>query len=136
MKRILLLLLIFVFPFSLALPTLASDIEMPQAYDELIGSLDDGITEYLPDGMLSKDEGAVEDATLEMTKAEYWVKTVRQIVGAEWRNAVLLLLELCGLLIVSAIFNALGRSLSSDAMSGAVRFCVTTAIFASVIRLT
>ncbi len=113
----------------------ASGSTMPNGYTELTDSISDEVKERLPDEVFSENYADVGQAIEKMTDGIFWLDTILDMIRSEWQSAFLLFIELCALLIIASIFGALCRSLSSDALSGAVRFCSTTAIFASIIHI-
>ena len=109
--------------------------EMPDGYRDMIDGLGDEVEQYLPDGIYSGDTDDVGEAVEQMTGARFWMSTLYAIAEDELKGAVLLFTRLCGLVVIAAVFSALERSMASGAMSGALRFCTTTAVFAAVIPL-
>lgn len=106
---------------------------MPDGYGAVREALPEEILEQIPEDLLSEDSEAAGKAVEQVMSAEYLLGLLRELVGAELGSAMALLMKLCGLLILSAVFGAFRESLSSDALAGAVRFCSSSAIFASVI---
>ena len=109
--------------------------EMPDGYRDMIDGLGDEVEQYLPDGMHSSNTDDVGEAVEQMTGARFWMNTLYAIAENELKGAVLLFARLCGLVVIAAVFSALERSMTSGAMSGALRFCTTTAVFAAVIGI-
>ena len=133
MKRAFFLLLTLTIFFGLALHS--SAVELPEGFSDLTDSLPEDMKEYLPDGLFSEDSGDVSDALVEFTDGKNILAVILELFKSELTSSLKLFASLCGLLIISAVFNALCRSFSSEALSGAMRFCATTAIFASVIYM-
>ena len=109
--------------------------ELPEGFFELTDGIPEELLGYLPDGMLSDDGEAVGDALTELTDSRNIFAVLSDILKKEAMSSLLLFARLCGLLILSAVFNALMRSVSVDSLSGAVSFCATTAIFSSMIYM-
>ncbi len=133
MKKAFFLLLVLGLFFGLGAQTLA--VELPEGFSALTESLPEDMREYLPDGIFSEDGGEVSDALVEFTDGRNVFAVIFELFKSELTSSLKLFASLCGLLIISAVFNALCRSFSSDALSGAMRFCATTAVFASVIYM-
>ena len=127
------LLLFSVLLFGLAPHTLAA--ELPDGFSSLSDELPEDIKEYLPDGVFSEDCDEVAGSLVELTDGENILSILWGLFISELTSSLKLFASLCGLLIISAVFNALCRSFSSESLSGAMRFCATTAIFASVIYM-
>ncbi len=108
---------------------------LPEGFSELADTLPEDIRGELPEGVFSTDPEAVGSALGEITDTKNIFSFALQLLRTEMLSAVSLFAYICGLLLISSVFNALQRSMSSDAMSGAVRFCTGTAIFASVINI-
>ncbi|MBQ8849432.1 MAG: hypothetical protein IJ011_03750 [Clostridia bacterium] len=132
-KLFLFLSLFVCFCFFASLPVFGA--ELPEGFSELTDSLPEEVKEYLPDGIFSEDGEEVGEALSEMTDSKNIFAAVSDMLTDELTSSVVLFAKICGLLLISAVFGALGRSLSSDSLSGAVKFCATTAIFASIIHM-
>lgn len=113
----------------------AQESAMPDGYGELL----DGISEWggdkLPEKIYSQSPEDVGKAVNEMSSGRFWLNDIANEIRTRFSSGAALFAKLCGLLILSSIFGALSRSLSSESMAGAVRFCSTTAIFASIIYI-
>ncbi len=107
---------------------------MPDGFSSLIDLLGDDAS-VLPDGFFSDDATDVGEATMELTKISFWLDLLSRLLTDGLRSSFKLFLSLCVLVILSAIFGAVGRSLSSEALSGAVSFCSATVIMATVIHI-
>ena len=124
------LLLIFVTAFSAS----AEDL-MPDGYGELTQEVSEWSGDRLPEKIYSQSVDEVGEAVKEMSDGKFWLKEILAVMKERFFFSASLFIKLCGLLILASIFSALGRSLSSETMSGAVRFCTATAIFASIIYI-
>ena len=122
--------LIFVTSFSAS----AEDI-MPDGYGELTQKVSEWSEDRLPKEMYSQSVDDVGEAVKKMSDGKFWLKEISAVMKERIFFSASLFIKLCGLLILASIFGALSRSLSSDSMSGAVRFCTATAIFASIIYI-
>lgn len=109
--------------------------QMPEGYQELLGALPEEVESLLPEEIGAEDPETVGKAVEEMAGAEYLLVSVGELAGVELGRALRLFAELCGLLVLAAVFSALRGSFGSDALSNAFRFCTTTAIFAAIISL-
>ena len=106
---------------------------MPEGFSELTELLPEEVGELLPEGLDSEDPEAVGQALEELTGAERLLTYALELAGVELEASVRLFLRLCGLLLLAALFGVLRDTLGSGALSGAVRFCTTTAIFAAIL---
>ena len=109
--------------------------ELPDGFSELTDSIPEELLGYLPSGMFSEDGEEVGNALTELTDSRNIFTIISEMIRNEATSSFLLFVRLCGLLIISAVFNALMRSVASDSLSGAVSFCATTTIFASMIYM-
>ena len=131
---------IFVIAFLVALPLMsgtafAASYTMPEGYGELTDEVTEWGKDKLPDGIYSESAEEVGNAVKEMSDGKFWLKEIMGEIKTRFSYGAKLFAKLCGLLILASIFGALSRSLSSESMAGAVRFCTTTAIFASIIYI-
>ena len=84
-------------------------------------------------------EGAVESeedfaaSVEEMSSAGAVMGRILEILGLELGGALTLFCTLCALLVASAAFSSAGGAFLENTLGGAVRFCSSGAIFASVI---
>ena len=121
---------------TLSVPSFAKDTgDMPDGYRDAVDSLGEEGAEHLKDGMYSDDPSVVGEAVSQMSDSRFWIEVVFDEIENRLSSTALLFAKLCGLLVLASVFGALGRSLSSDTLSGAVRFCTTTAIFAAIIHI-
>lgn len=120
----------------LCLPVGASGVgvEMPEDYQSIPLQLPESVAELLPEGVDSSDPEEAMAAVAELISPEKLLSVVAKVSGVELRQSIRLLARLGGLLVIAAVLNALQSSLGSSALSGAVRFCTTTAIFAAIIH--
>ena len=135
MKRIFFLLSVICALSLFSLSVFAEEGDMPEGYGELIGDLGDDISERLPDGIFSDDADEVGESVSNMSESGFWFSVTEEILKETLASSAQLFMKLCGLIVLSAIFSAVSRSLSSDSMSSAVRFCSVSAIFASMIYI-
>ena len=107
--------------------------QMPEGYGAIADELPDSVRDRLPEGVDSESVEEAGEAISEMTDSRYLLTLLADLTGIEMVGALRLFAKLLGLLLLSAVFSALRSSLGSDALSGAVRFCSTAAIFAAMI---
>ena len=79
---------------------------VPEAYSSLAGELEGEMGDFLPDGISSSDIDVVGEAVSKMTSAEYVFSFLKYTVGVGLDDAVSLLVSLCGILVLSAVFSA------------------------------
>lgn len=109
--------------------------QMPHSYSEMLEGLPEEITPFLPDGIYSSDAEEAGKAVSDMSGADYIFSVIGELTGAKLGDALALLAALIGVIILSAIFGAVRNSLKSDALSKAVGFCSSCAIFSAVIAV-
>ncbi len=120
--------------FALSLTVFGEGGELPEGFAELSDSLPDEIRDNLPEGLLSDKAEDVGQGLSELTASRNIFSFLSSLIRSELLSSVSLFAYICGILLISSVFHALQRSVSSDAISGAVRFCTATAIFASIIH--
>ena len=91
---------------------------------EALGELFDGAVESEEDFAASVEE---------MSSAGAVMCRILEILGLELGGALTLFCTLCALLVASAAFSSAGGAFLGNTLGGAVRFCSSGAIFASVI---
>ena len=109
--------------------------DMPSEYYGVIDELPSEVSDKLPDGIYSNKTEDIGEALLEVVSVEYIMGFAAELVGDGLGDAVALAAHICGIVILSAIFEAMRKNLS-ESVSGAVGFCVTSAIFAAIIDVT
>ncbi len=107
--------------------------ELPSEYRELTDRLPEEVYEKLPPGLSMEDPEANAEAVKEMSSAGYIFGALRETLGVGLGQSLKLFAKLCGLLVLSSVFAALCSSFGSDSLSGAIRFCSTSAIFAAIL---
>ena len=113
----------------------AGAMELPEGFEDIADTLPEEVLENIPDGVFSGSGEESMNALIEMTDGKNVISVIVEVAKDELLSSVKLFAALCGLLIISSVFGALCRSFSSDTLSGAVRFCASTVIFASVIYM-
>ena len=108
---------------------------MPKEFSDCVSVIEDAVAENLPEGFYSNDVDKIGDASLELWQSGSWFSFIGELIEKSLPSATKLFLRLCVLVLISALFGAVGRSLSSEALSSAVRFCSSTAIMATVIKM-
>ena len=131
------LLLFFCLPISAdETEALSYDFQtMPQGYGEMAEALPEELQDSLSDELFSQDAEVAGTALGELLQPNNLFATLSEQLSLGIREAVWLLARLCGLLLLAAVLTRLQESIGSDALSGAVRFCTTTAIFSAIIAL-
>ena len=119
----------------ISFPISVCALELPEGFEGLADTLPEELLGYLPEGAFSEDGETSMEALVEMTEGKNAFAVIFDIARDELLSSVKLFAELCGLLVISSVFGALCRSFASDTLSGAVRFCVATVIFASIIGM-
>ena len=108
---------------------------IPKEYTELVEVLPRDISTALPEGIYSDDPEEVGSAVAEMCSAEYLFSVLTSAVSLGIKDAAKLFLMLSGVLVISAVFSAFKSSVASEAMSRAVSFATSCALFGCVISV-
>ena len=135
MKRVLTLIIICISLISATSFSASAEELMPDGYGELSQELSEWSEDRLPEEIYSQSVDEVGEAVKKMSDGKFWLKEISSALKERFFFSASLFSRLCGLLILASVFGALSRSLSSESMSGAVRFCTATAIFASIIYI-
>ncbi|MBQ7383445.1 MAG: hypothetical protein IJV72_01465 [Clostridia bacterium] len=106
--------------------------ELPEEYYGMLEQLPDEVTEELPDNIYSEDSEEVGEALTELVDTERIFDFIGELIGDGFSEALGLAARLCGILVISAIFSAFRSSLKSEALSGAIGFCCSCAVFVAV----
>ncbi len=119
----------------LSVPIVAqeSDIEtsyeqMPKEYSTWLDSIPNDIKDSLPPELFSENTKESAGAVMEMSSFSYLFQTLLKLIGAEIGGCFKVLATVCGLLLLSAVCNALKTSFSGDGIGRAFGFCSTLVI--------
>ncbi len=118
--------------FCFFLPISAEE-RLPEGFSELSEMLPTEDRELLEDGFFSEDSETAGNAVEQMMSPTRLFSLVQTFSERATTDALALLATLCGLLLIAAVLTVLSRSFGSSALSGAVRFCTTLAIFAAIL---
>lgn len=131
-KRIIFIICILALTLPCAPITVLAE-EVPKEYSSLLDGLDESVADELPQGIYSSDIDEVGEAVAQMSGVEYIFSFIGDAVGLKLSDSVKLLASLTGLLVLSAVFSAFRESLKSEALSRAIGFCSSCAVFSVVI---
>lgn len=101
-------------------------------WQSIAQSLPDESLELLPDGAL-EDADSFGAALEEMSGFEYVARQIVSVAGIELEGALRLAAAITAILMLSAVFSSVSASLDNRALSLAVRFCSSSALFATLI---
>ena len=105
-------------------------------YRDLLDSLPDGVAERLPEEMHPDGEATdferVAEGVAEMSGFAYLLGEVGNVLSVEWGTAWRTLAQTVGLLLISAVAEVLRRTFRSEALSRALSWGVSFALFAAV----
>ncbi len=107
---------------------------LPEEYYGMLENLPPDTADKLPEGVYSQNTEVIGDALMEMTSFDYVFPFIGELIGDGMGDVAALVARLCGIILLSAVFEAMRKSLS-DAVAGAVGFCTSCATFAAVIDL-
>ena len=97
-------------------------------------AIPDDVRSRLIDGSYDSAEN-FEASVSKMSSGSYIVSVLLDMVGVELEGALKLLFTLCAIVIISAIFSALGEGCETVALASATRFCSVGAIIGAVIYI-
>ena len=108
---------------------------LPEEYYGMLENIPDEVADRLPDEMYSGDAESIGEALTELTSSEYIFSLISELFGSGIGDALGVAARLCGILLISAVFASFKKSLNSEALSKAVGFCSSCAVFAAVIDM-
>lgn len=108
---------------------------LPEEYYEMLEELPDELKESLPNGASSKNAEEISLAFEELMSVEYFLSFLGELFTGGVGNVLKTVALISSLLVLVALFNAFCRSFDSAALSGAVGFCSSCVVFASIIEL-
>ncbi len=112
-----------------------SDAVLPESYYSAANGLPKESSAFLPNGIYSGSSDEVADAVASMTKPKYLLGVISELLGINFPRALKLLAALIGIIVFSSIFSTFKNSVGSQALSGAVGFCSSLAIFGVIISI-
>ena len=131
-------LLIAILAWITILPISATEgieVEMPKEFDSVTEALPEEIVSELPDGMQSENTADQAAALSEMLTPQYLFDMLaRRLQGAIGQGSRLFFL-VCGLLILSAVFQTVCSSFSLNSLRHTVRFCTAGGLFAALLYI-
>ena len=104
-----------------------------RSYTDLLEKLPQELLEYLPDGLFSNDCKDLETATRQISHFSYLLHVTLSVLGANLPSCLTLLASVCGLLLLSSVFNAFRNFLRTDGVGRAFSFCSTLAVLCLLI---
>ena len=108
---------------------------LPKEYYRVIDELPDEVASELPEGFFGSEDEDIGEAILEVSSPKYIFSYIASLVSLGVSDAVSIAATLCGILVISAVFSALRNSIGSPALSKAIEFCSSCAIFAAIIGI-
>ena len=109
-------------------PTTGTTTAMPDEYTALLEAIPEDLQSLLPEGLFSSDPDEVGDAVREMSDFSRLLQTLLSLVGAKLGDCLSILGSVAGLLILSAVCNAVRSSFRSETVGRAFSFCATLVI--------
>lgn len=134
LKALLIILLSVIFSVGVSAVENGS-VSIPREYYEAVEELPDEVTEQLPEGFFGSEGEDIGEAILEVSSPKYIFSYIGSLLSLGIGDAVSIAATLCGILVISAIFSALKNSIGSPALSKAIEFCSSCAIFSAIIGI-
>lgn len=103
-----------------------------EEFQGLVESLPEESLEHFPAEAFESEED-FSRALQEMSGFEYILGEIVSVLGIELGGALKLAMGISAILILSSVFSSLSSSLENSALSSAVRFCSSGALFATVL---
>ena len=135
MKRISFFLVLLLLVRILSANALAAeaDTDMPDEFGAALGELPSELADKLPDEIYADDPEEVGKALENIASPKYAIELLGELFGDGIGAAISFCATLCGVLVVAALCSALKRSVASEALSGALGFCVSAVLFAVIL---
>lgn len=137
-KTVLFILFFLLFTIAATLPVSAEDTkdaitQLPQEYTALLEGLPQEIIDLLPPSIFSSDSEEVSEGTKEMTNLSYLLQTVLSLVGLRIGDCAKILALVSGLLLLSAVCNAVKAAFRTDGIGRAFSFLSSLIITVSLL---
>lgn len=98
-------------------------------YKDMLDAIPDDVAELLPDEIYSNDPADMAEGASKLTDFGYIIEKVLSALGLELHGALKLLASLLGILILSAIMNAVKSSFRSSGIGEIFSMCASTGVF-------
>ena len=98
-----------------------------EEWESFEDSVPDEIKDKLPSGALDSSND-FSQTVAEMSTGEYIMNVIFDVLGTQAGGSVKLLMIICSLLLISAVFNAAGEGMGNSSLSAAMRFCSVGAL--------
>ena len=98
--------------------------EMPTEYEAFLQTVPEDVADLLPAKFFSGDAASIEEALRESGSLQSILNTVAQLTGLALSQSLALLAQICGILILGAVFRALSPA-GSEGVGGAFSLCTT-----------
>ncbi|MBR2908478.1 MAG: hypothetical protein IKC26_10800 [Clostridia bacterium] len=106
--------------------------ELQEGYETMLDAIPDGVRDQLPDDFTSENGEGLSSAIGEMLEPSYLAAVILEALGVYLDDALRLLASLFGILILSAVFSAVRRSVKSSALGRVVTLVASCAILAAI----
>lgn len=107
--------------------------EMPGEFEGFLNSIPEDIAQLLPPELFSENSGEVGSAVEQMSSFSFLLKTLMASVGVHLEDCLQLLSLILGMLLLSAVCNALRASFKSDSIGRAFSFGSSLAILGALL---
>ena len=102
-------------------------------FESALSGLPAALKEKLPSGLFSDEQSSVEEAVEEMLTPSFIWQALCDAVGLHFGDAVRLLVQVCGVLVLSSFFVAMRRALRTEASGRMVQIISSAAILTLVV---
>ena len=124
----------------LALPIGAQDAalqdpstQIPNEFENLFADLPQELINRLPSSIFSEDINELSQGVREISNFSYLIQALLSTVGLSLGPCVAMLSTVCGLLLLSAVFNAIKQSFRSDTVGRAFSFLSSLVIMITIL---
>lgn len=98
-------------------------------YKDMLDAIPDDIAELLPEELYSDRPEDIANGASKMSEFGYVIKTVLSVLGLELHASLKLFASLMGILILSAVMNAVRSSFRSTGISEVFSICASAGVF-------
>jgi stage III sporulation protein AE len=119
----------------LLLPTMAEESEsvvMPDEYQDMLDQLPDAIKESLPKDILSSDPEMLSNAWQALSSPRSLIEFFFFRMGERWQTYLSLLMQLCGVILLRAVFNGTSFHIKGGALQAGSQLVCRVSLFALI----
>lgn len=106
---------------------------VPEEFNGLMNELPEELRDRLPSSLFSSEKDELNNGAQEMSSFHYLLQTVLDLVGLRLGKCAKMLALICGILLLSAVCNAIKGALRSEGIARAFSFLSSAVIICSIL---